>query len=282
MALGFCFLFKGLKLSIMCKYMTGKFHFKTCFFTGILGHYYNYITPLAVGGQPFEIIHLSKHGVHGGVASSMPIAAFFINELAFVLLTIVSIVLYNSNVLSMPSSMQMLPATITTLSIIGLICCLGMPTLVLTFAFFPSLGASLINFIVKIGEKLHLVKNPKLTAYKAIKSVTHNSICLKKMTRSFPVTALSLIFSFGEWLGLASIAYFVLRFFSFDLPTIGGFQEWGIIVGICLILYSAISFIPTPGNSGAADLSFYLLFETGLTISGAAFPAMIVWRFLSF
>ena len=44
---------------------------------------------------------------------------------------------------------------------------------------------------------------------------------------------------------------------------------------------SAISFIPTPGNSGAADLSFFLLFEAVL-VSGLAFPAMVVWRLFSF
>ena len=48
-----------------------------------------------------------------------------------------------------------------------------------------------------------------------------------------------------------------------------------------LMLLLAISFIPTPGNSGAADLSFYMLFAIGLPV-GFAFPAMVVWRILSF
>ncbi|MBQ7924256.1 MAG: flippase-like domain-containing protein, partial [Clostridia bacterium] len=79
-----CFVLKGAKLSVFCKSMTGKFHFKTCFETGIIGHYYNNVTPLAVGGRPFEIYHLSKHGVRGGVATSLPIATFFLNQFAFV------------------------------------------------------------------------------------------------------------------------------------------------------------------------------------------------------
>ncbi len=94
--------------------------------------------------------------------------------------------------------------------------------------------------------------------------------------------------SFGEQLSLCSIAYFTLKFFGFDWSSRTGFTEWLQVVQLCFILYAAISFIPTPGNSGAADLSFYLLFDTGLGLSGTnvygglAFPAMIVWRFLSF
>ena len=45
---------------------------------------------------------------------------------------------------------------------------------------------------------------------------------------------------------------------------------------------AGLTHIPTPGNSGAADLSFYVLFSTGLTTAGLAFPAMVVWRILSF
>ena len=47
------YLFKALKLSLMCKSMTGKAHFKTCVETAIFGIYYNNVTPFAVGGQPF-------------------------------------------------------------------------------------------------------------------------------------------------------------------------------------------------------------------------------------
>lgn len=270
-----CFVLKGSKLSVFCKSMTGKFHFKTCFETGIIGHYYNNVTPLAVGGQPFEIYHLSKHGVHGGVATSLPIATFFLNQFAFVILGITSLALISYNDLY-----TIFPAAFKVMAIVGLICCMLMPLIVLVFSLTPRIGAALVKFAIFLGGKLRIVKTPDETRYKTMKTVVHNSQCIKKMaTRPISFVA-AFIMSFLEQLANVSIAYFTLKFFGFDLPS-RGLIEWLYIVQICFMLNAAISFIPTPGNSGAADLSFYMLFKSGLAV-GLAFPAMVIWRGLSF
>ena len=275
------FIFKGLKMSIMCKSMTGKFHFKTSVETGIIGTYYNNVTPFALGGQPFEIYHLSKHGVHGGVASSIPIASFFLNQLAFVILGIVSLFMFNRNMLGAPSNiMNAFPAIYNVLAIIGLICCIFVPLLVIVFSFLPRVGAKLVHLVITVGSKLRVIKNPKETAQKTIKTVVHNAHCLKKIAASPTVFILTFIISFLENLANASIAYFTLKAFGFNL-NMHWFTEWLLVVEICFILFASITFIPTPGNTGAADLSFYLLFEAGL-LAGLAFPAILVWRGISF
>jgi uncharacterized protein (TIRG00374 family) len=100
------------------------------------------------------------------------------------------------------------------------------------------------------------------------------------VTRPLVLTS-SFLISLIEVLAIDSIAFFTLKFFGYDAVGISSFVEWLQIVQICSILYAAVSFIPTPGNSGAADFSFYWLFQTGL-VAGFAFPAMIIWRFLSY
>lgn len=285
MALLFCFFFKGLKLSIMCKSMTGKWHFKTCQETGVIGLYYNNVTPLAVGGQPFEIYHLSHHGVHGGVASSLPIATFFLNQFAFVILGIISLLLFKHNALGLTptflDAFSPYASVFTVLAIIGLTLGFATPFMVVCFSMFPKIGASLVHFVMMLGGKLRIIKKPKETTFRTIKTVVNNSKCLKKIATNPLVFISTFLLSFVEQLSMSSIAYFTLKFFGFDIIGVGGFREWAQIIHLCLILYAAISFIPTPGNSGAADLSFYLLFETGL-MAGLAFPSMMVWRFLSF
>ena len=104
---------------------------------------------------------------------------------------------------------------------------------------------------------------------------------MKKITANPFTFIVTYLISLCEWISLCSIAYFSLKFFGYDTTSVYGLLEWAQILVLSLILYAAISFIPTPGNSGAADLSFFLLFETGL-FAGLAFPAMVVWRGLSF
>ncbi len=282
LALFLCYFFKALKLSILCKSLTGKFHFKTCFETGIIGHYYNYVTPLAVGGQPFEIYHLSKHGVHGGVASALPIATYVLNQFAFVILGIAFMIMYKYNALGMSVKLtSTFHPTFKVLAIIGLSLCFITPFLVFLFSLLPKFGAKLVHLATFLGGKLRLIKNPKKTNYKFVKNIVHNTQCLKKIfTKPIPAI-LCFLLSFLEHVASASIAYFALKAFGFDSGENNIFLEWLQIVQIVMMLTYAISFIPTPGNAGAADLSFFLLFSNNLA-AGLAFPAMMLWRIMGF
>ena len=285
-ALACTYLAKGLKIALMCKSMTGKLHFKTSIETAIVGTYYNNVTPLAVGGQPFEIYHLSKHGVHGGVASSIPIATFFLNQFAFVTLSIISLITFNANSFGIPLDLvnAIPPAIVNVVAIIGLCCCLFMPLMVVIFSMLPKIGAKVVHLVMAIGAKLRIVKNPKETTIKTIKTVVHNSHCIKKIATSPLLFFSTFLLSFAEHLSNASIAFFCLKIFGYPMGIVTSSSlivEWAQVVSVCLILYASISFIPTPGNSGAADLSFFILFAVGLA-SGLAFPAMITWRIMSF
>ena len=277
LSLFMCYLLKGLKLSIMSKSLTNRWHFKTCFETAIIGHYFNNVTPLAVGGQPFEIYHLAKHGVDGGTATSLAIATYFLNQIALVILGVVGLSLMTINPL-----FSIFPALFKVMAIIGLVLCALLPILVLVFSLMPRVGAILVKFVISIGAKLKLVKNPKVTIAKTLKTVIHNGKCLKKISTRPHVFISSFLLSFLEQAAVVSIAYFALMFFGFNNDLVStGIVGWAQIIQVCIVLNAAISFIPTPGNSGAADLSFYILFQSGLAV-GLAFPAMMTWRLSSF
>ena len=282
-ALFFSYFFKGFKLSFCAKHLTGKWFFKTCMETAVVGHYYNYITPLAVGGQPFEIYYLSKHGVHGGVAASLPIATYFASQFAFTALGIAALLLLNTNALSVPEEYFSSSAlTVASgMAIVGLVLGVFMPLIVIVFCITPRIGATIVHALIWLGGKLHVIKNPERTMYKTMRTVISNSKCLKKITANPLVFIATFLMGVCEQLAILSIAYFTLRFFGFDLPA-SGFFEWMQMIQVCVILQAAVSFFPTPGNSVAADLSFYFLFETGLKLGGFAFPAMLTWRFLSY
>jgi len=277
------YLFKGLKNSVMCKTMTKKFHFITSMETAIVGNYYNNVTPLAVGGQPFEIYHLSKHGVHGGAAAAIPIATYFLNQIAFVLLCLASLILVSTNAFSAPKALiESFGAEFRVLASIGITTCFIVPCLVMLFSMLPKVCARLVHLVMTLGNKLKIVKNPKETTAKTIKNVIHNTKCLKLLASKPLVFIMVFLLSILENLANASIAFFTLKFFGFSLGVqTNFFMEWLQIVQITLLLFVSVSFVPTPGNLGATDLSFFLLFSFGLT-AGLAFPAMVIWRMISF
>ena len=289
LSLALCYALKATKHSLISFSLTGKWRYGVCLGTSVIGLYYNYVTPLAVGGQPFEIYNLTKNGYSGGEASSMTISAFILHQIAFVICGFVSLGLFIGNALDIPENMvAAIPRIISIIATVGLLLAFSVPLFVILFSFNSKVGEKLVTFVFFLGKKLKIVKNPAASKTKTLRSLTTNANCLKKLATNPVVFALDFLMSFGEHLSLCSIAYFTLKFFGFDWSSRTGFTEWLQVVQLCFILYAAISFIPTPGNSGAADLSFYLLFDTGLGLSGTnvygglAFPAMIVWRFLSF
>jgi uncharacterized protein (TIRG00374 family) len=122
---------------------------------------------------------------------------------------------------------------------------------------------------------------------KISKNVIHNATCLKKICTNPLVFILCFILSFLEHIATLSLAFFVLKAFGYDAVnlTTGAdvplITEWLQTAQISLLLIASIAIIPTPGNSGAADLSFFLFFEAGLA-AGLAFPATLIWRLFSF
>lgn len=284
-----CYFFKGLKLSLISKKIRGKGEFGVCMATGLLGLYYNYATPFAMGGQPFEIYYLTKHGFTGGEATSATLSTFILHQIAFVVCGVVSVIMFASNALKIPDLMiSAIPTVISAVAIFGLCLAASVPFFTILFSFNPKIGAKIVDFVFFIGGKLKIVKSPEKSREKTVNSIVSNANCLKRLSRMPVLFTAETVLSFAEQLANCSIAYFTLKFFGFNWNAQSGIAEWLQVVQLCFILYAAISFIPTPGNSGAADLSFYLLFDTGLGISadiaygGLAFPAMLVWRFFSF
>ena len=276
------FFWKGLKNVVMCKALTGKSYVKLSMETAVLGTYYNNVTPLAVGGQPFEIYHLSKHGVRGGAASSIPIASFFLNQLTFVILAVIALTMFNLNVLN---AQAMIPEsyapTLSLLTIIGCFCFIAMPSMIVLFSIMPKIGSKLVFWVVKLSAKLRILKDPNKTLRSTIKNIVHNSHCLKKLGSTPIAFLLIVLLSFLENFCLSLIPFFVLKTFGFYIEGLTFFQEYIVIAIIAYMLLASVSFVPTPGNSGVVDGGFYLLFS-GSLVSGLAFPAMMTWRLCSF
>ena len=143
-------LFDGLKYEFILKRITGKAQLPLSLKISTLGRYYDNITPLAIGGQPFQIYYLHKANVPAGAATAMPIASFFFTQLSLVILSII-VFIFNSSVISDP-------AMIWT-AYIGAFFSIFVPFLIVFFSLFPKTAWKITNACLKLLHKIRIIKD---------------------------------------------------------------------------------------------------------------------------
>ena len=156
---------------------------------------------------------------------------------------------------------------------IGAFTYLIVPVMIVISGVAPKISMRIVAFFVKIGAVLRLVKNPNHTTMNALKVLRNYSVNLKKITKNKKLFIRMMILSVIFQTAISSIPFFVIRTFGGD---IGFFQA----LALTVFIQSVVCLVPTPGNSGAAEGSFYLVFSH-LGTAGT-FWAMLVWRLLCY
>ncbi len=253
------------KYMLMMKRLGEKISFKNAFGTAALGKYFDCITPSGAGGQPFQIWDLHNKGYSAGASSAMPLAAFVTMQYGFVVLALV-VITFNSGVVADIKGIR-------ALAYIGVLAYAIVPTLIIVSAISEKASVRFVAFFIKIGAKLRIVKDPDAMIAKAESRIRKHSESMKYITKSKTLLGEMFLLSVVYHIALCSIPFFVIRMFGGDIGFITS-------LSMCVFVYASITIVPTPGNSGAAEGSFYILFSQ-LGESGI-FWAMLVWRFLCY
>ncbi len=252
------------KYDMLIKEFTKKGNKKLARHTVLIGRYYDNVTPAAIGGQPFQIAHMLKNGVPREYAAMIPVLGFVTTQLAFVLLGIITLIFGANIVLS--------PVTYAA-AYFGLMLYAFLPTMILFFALTPKTAKKILSSLFKFLHKIHIIKNVSKTEEKVFGEIEKYAKCIKHVVKDKKMLGktmgLSLVYQFG----MLSIPFFVISAF-------GGGISYLAATMTTISINAAISFVPTPGNAGAAEGSFYLVFST--LSSGYTFWAMLVWRFFSY
>lgn len=233
--------------------------------TVLLGKYYDNITPAAIGGQPFQIYYMHKNGkLSAGMATTIPIVGMISNQLGFLIIAVIAI--FGGGFLINNS-------TLTATACLGLLFYAFWPVAVLIATFLPKTTSELISLGVRLFAKLHLVKNKAATIAKVKKGVNEYAGCMKTILKTKGLLLATILLSVIFNLLTAVIPFFVLTAF-------GGEVDFMVCLATTVAVTAAVYFVPTPGNSGAAEGTFFLVFS-GLS-SGYVFWAMLLWRFFSY
>jgi len=238
---------------------------KLAFKTVMLGRYYDKITPAAVGGQPAQIFQLRKTGkIPTGMTTAIPIFSMISGQIAFLLVAIPCFLFSGIAFRS--------PVLIAT-AWVGLLFYAFWPVMVVGTMFFPKPTAKLINFIVRFLAKIKIVKNRDKAVKKVEEEVSEYAKDVKHLTKKPLVSGGVILMSLISNTLMSSIPYFVLKAFGGDI-------DFGECFLLTIGVEAAVYFAPTPGNSGVAEGTFYVIFSRLST--GYVFWAMMLWRLFAY
>ena len=251
-----------LKYRLMMRSLGERASFRVAFETAALGKYYDCITPSGAGGQPFQIMWLHRHGYSDGGASAMAITGYITMQAGFILLALGVFIGWRS--------VELEAVRYTAYS--GLFLFSLIPCLLLLFSFMPGAVKKIISAAIRLCGRLRLVKEPERAAERVIGMLDSYHGSFSVIAKDKAALAGLLLLSLVYRTALCSMPYFVLKMFGAPVDFLHIFVS-------AIYIYASIALVPTPGNAGAAEGAFYLVFSA--MGSGGVFWAMLVWRLFS-
>lgn len=268
--------FDSMRIWILIKRSTGQNRPWLSLKATITQRFYDSITPMATGGQPFQIFYLNKRGLSASTATSVPLAKYIFSQAFFVIFAFIVILLNTSNIISLEIS----PVIITMCWIgLGLNALLILSIVLLSVS--KKVAPSIAIGLLKLCKKLHFIKDYRRT-YAKIMHVVREYITTSRKFFSTPwVFVGELLFSLMQ-----NVTYFTIPFCIYT--AICGFhpEMWFQILAFMVACDLTAGFMPLPGGSGVAELSskavFTNLFKAVGVSTGLGVWAMLFWRIFSY
>jgi len=237
-----------------------------------MGMYYDNITPMATGGQPFQIFYMINRGVKPSIASGIPFAKTIFAQLVFVIAGIC--VLIFSKIIA-----GGLPDVTYYAAVAGLIIQFFLTASIFLLSVSKHIGPAIVKGVLKLLSKIKIIKNPEETFAKVMQFVAEYQNTMRYLMNSIWHFLITGIISFMIVCVKALIPFFICSaFVGFSI------ELYGTVFILSILIDLIMSYIPWPGASGIAEVSFGLLFGhelVGLTGSSLIF-AMLIWRVLTY
>lgn len=237
-------------------------------YVSLIGFYYSNITPGASGGQPMQIYYLNKREVPVGIGTSAITIRLFCMQFMVVLIAVI-LWLINREALS-----TQIAGVEWIILVGGIINFAAVPLILLVGLYRPPVQA-LVNFGIRIGAKMRLIKNPESTSLRVNATLDTYHASILQVSKNPRQILVQLLLMGVSMLGLFSVTVSV--YYAFRLSG----TPWHHILTISSFLFLSTSYTPLPGASGAQEGGF-LLFYKGIFTSGTIGLALLVWRFFTY
>lgn len=230
--------------------------------------YYDAITPLATGGQPFMVTYFTSRDVPASTALSIPIAKLVFQKFAWLTITLVCLII---------SFTKGMGAFVSSASIIGYLLALILIVAILFISFSKKVGKKLVSVGVSALVKLRLVKNYDKCYGKVMGVVEDYQNIMKEYSKSKLDVLYLVVLHAIRIVCIYSIPYFIYCIFPYTGGKVASYSDFFIFTALIDL---ASSFIPLPGGTGMNEITFTAIFKDYFL--GNTFWALLIWRFCTY
>lgn len=259
-----------LAFGYLLKQSTGKWKLGTAYKVCAIGKYYDSVTPMATGGQPFQITYLKSRGIPLHTSLSIPLAKYVFGQIAWVIVSFICLVISWTN--------QSYGTFVSITSIVGFILSFVVLAATIFLSVCKTVGKKLVVKTLKLLHKMKIVKNYDKQYEKITKYISDFQDIMKQYAKSpkdfLFMTIISLLKNFLMY----SMPFFIVKFF---MPNLEGAMFFRLFVMSCLVDLAS-SFFPLPGGTGMNEISFTAAFGAVLGQNNMLVWVLILWRFCSY
>ena len=258
-----------MRATYLLKRSTKRFRPALCYKMNSIGKYYDCITPMSTGGQPFQVFYLSKHSVDPGTAISIPLARYVVFQIAWTITSILATIYSSQNNLG--------SGLVSAASYIGFILNFIMLVGVWVLSVSKKIGRVLVAKGLKLLNKMHVVKNYEKAYDKVMDTVGGFQSTMKAYTKDIKSFILLVVLNLLQFIAQFSIPYFIFLMLG-GTPNFETFiQMWMFAV----LIDVASGFIPLPGGTGMSEIAFTLTFKD-IFPGNTVFWGLLLWRFMNY
>lgn len=234
-----------------------------------LGRYYDCVTPMATGGQPFQMLYLKNNSVKTEAATAIPLVKYFLWQIAWLIICSCLLIFNVKYYIGSGNVVQIF-------AWVSLILNFGLLSVVVMLSISKKVGPRIVISILKLVNKMHLIKDYKKSFKKVFKFVREYQKSFKLLIKHFGQVVYHVILNGITIILNSSLAYFVYLAFNID----GGFSYVEILTNV-IICELAVGLVPLPGAAGAAEISFAAVFAKYFT-SQTLVWGMLFWRIFTY
>lgn len=257
-------------VSYLLKVSTGRWRFATAYKVTEIGKYYDAVTPMATGGQAFQVTYLKNRGVPLHNSLSIPLAKYVFGQIAWVVISFISLIISFTD--------KSYGTFVSVMSIIGFVLSFLVLSVTLFLCVCKTVGKKIVVKVLKLLHKMKIVKDYDKQYEKITKYISDFQDVMKQYAKSpkdfLILTFLNLAKVFLNY----SIPFFVVNLF---VPGLEGELFLRLMVMSVLVDLSS-SFFPMPGGTGLNEISFTAAFGSVVGQQSILVWVLLLWRFCSY